>query len=320
MASSTVANPVALEVEQVAAASPAVSPPSTTAADDDDDDDQENWCCVCWEVAPQMQLLPCGHAQFCPQCVSQLWKCPLCRALVAGTLDLSTGETTQRHGTRLPRARPAGAAAAPVEDAEPGILRDGEYGSLVCLAFTIWFFIFIGGRYEWLYDVPRQCGPLCMEGECHRLGGGGYSSSASSSSSSAATTHRVSYEGCMECKPGTINGGMQCFESVTELPPVETAAGLGGPTYFFLIVAAQIAGATTEVVLIQRLRGMGMMPPSEMFILVTALTIEILRMFLVDVFMLQQYVKSTTGTDCTDCAATAALQANSLLLIPPVLS
>ena len=120
---------------------------------------------------------------------------------------------------------------------------------------------------------------------------------------------------------------MQCFESVTDLPPVETAAGLGGPTYFFLIVAAQVApslslslflslslclsvslsfclcrthfflmgaaqvaGASAEVLLIKRLRGMGMMPPSEMAILVTALTIEILRMLLVDIFMLQQYL------------------------------
>ena len=133
-------------------------------------DEEERWCCVCWEVAPQVQLLPCGHAEFCPQCTSQLWKCPLCRALVARTLDLSTGETTQRHGTRLPTPRPPGGAPVPplAEDTSSGILRDGEYGSLVCLGFAIWFFIFIGGRYEWLYNVPRQCGPLCVEGECHR--------------------------------------------------------------------------------------------------------------------------------------------------------
>lgn len=274
--SPTVANPVAVDAR---AEGQAESTP-----DAEDGDDEERWCCVCWEVAPQVQLLPCGHAEFCPQCTSQLWKCPLCRALVAGTLDLSTGETTQRHGTRLPRPRPPGAPAPPVEeDTSTGILRDGEYGSLVCLGFAIWFFIFIGGRYEWLYDVPRQCGPLCMPNECHRLG-------YSRRSSQGGSADYPSFEGCLECQPGTINGGMQCFESVTDLPPVETAAGLGGPTYFFLIVAAQIAGASAEVLLIKRLRAMGMMPPSEMCILVTALTIEILRMLLVDLFMLQQYL------------------------------
>ena len=175
MASSTVANPVAVE-EEVATApnqgdrtivdGQAGSRPDAETGGDE----EERWCCVCWEVAPQVQLLPCGHAEFCPQCTSQLWKCPLCRALVARTLDLSTGETTQRHGTRLPTPRPPGGAPVPplAEETSSGILRDGEYGSLVCLGFAIWFFIFIGGRYEWLYNVPRQCGPLCVEGECHR--------------------------------------------------------------------------------------------------------------------------------------------------------
>lgn len=83
---------------------------------------------------------------------------------------------------------------------------------------------------------------------------------------------------------------MECFASVTDLPPVQTAAGLGGDTYFFLIVAAQMAGASTEIVLINRLRKMDMMPPSEMFVLTTALGIELTRMFMVDVFMLKQYL------------------------------
>jgi hypothetical protein len=84
---------------------------------------------------------------------------------------------------------------------------------------------------------------------------------------------------------------MECFRSVTDLPPVQTAAGLGGNTYFALIVTTQIAGASTELVLIKRLRDMDMMPPQEMFVLLTALAIEITRMFMVDVFMLQEYLK-----------------------------
>ena len=132
-------------------------------------------------------------------------------------------------------------------------------GALVAGFFVVWFFIFVGGRYEWLYDVPRGCdSTMCADGECY-----GYSSHSSHSSHGGSSTS--TFTGCKKCKPGYINGGMQCFASLTDLPPVQTAAGLGGDTYFSLIVAAQIAGASTELVLIQRLRKMDMMPPSELF-------------------------------------------------------
>jgi hypothetical protein len=49
-----------------------------------------------------------------------------------------------------------------------------------------------------------------------------------------SVSSHVDSEGCRQCVEGAINGGMQCFVDVTDLPPVEIAAALGGTTYFVL--------------------------------------------------------------------------------------
>ena len=49
-----------------------------------------------------------------------------------------------------------------------------------------------------------------------------------------------------------LNGGGACYESAADLPPVRTAAGMGGGFYFAIIVGAQVLGALLEVVLILR--------------------------------------------------------------------
>jgi len=68
--------------------------PSTAAAaadesshdDDDDGNDREGWlgdneCCICFEAAMAVKLVPCGHVALCARCAHRLQppKCPLCR-------------------------------------------------------------------------------------------------------------------------------------------------------------------------------------------------------------------------------------------------
>eukprot|EP00747_Dinoflagellata_sp_TGD_P180920 gnl/TRDRNA2_/TRDRNA2_34180_c1_seq1.p1 gnl/TRDRNA2_/TRDRNA2_34180_c1~~gnl/TRDRNA2_/TRDRNA2_34180_c1_seq1.p1 ORF type:complete len:466 (+),score=61.78 gnl/TRDRNA2_/TRDRNA2_34180_c1_seq1:136-1398(+) len=56
-----------------------------------------------------------------------------------------------------------------------------------------------------------------------------------------------------------------------------------------LIVAVQLLGASLELALVWRLRRLDMLPTKELIVLLSALFIEFLRMFLVDVFVLQDY-------------------------------
>ena len=126
---------------------------------------------------------------------------------------------------------------------------------LICLGVFVWVIIFFGGRHEWEYNVPRQCDFRCDV--CESVGSGG---------------------GCQECHPGYINGGMQCFDDPSELPPVSTAAGLGSTTYFVLIIMAQVTGATCQLALMRRLHNRRLLSRREAVILLIALAIEIVRM------------------------------------------
>jgi hypothetical protein len=135
----------------------------------------------------------------------------------------------------------------------------------------IWAVIFLGGKHEWEYNVPTDCGVGCQE--CSS-GGGFFGTPAG---------------GCAFCAPGWINGGLQCFADPSALPPVSTAAGLGGGFYFTIIVMAQVAGASFQIVLMLRLHRRRLLSRRERIILLTALAIEVVRMLTVDLFMLRDY-------------------------------
>jgi E3 ubiquitin-protein ligase MUL1 len=36
-------------------------------------------CCICWDQAPDIAFVPCGHVATCETCSSQLRDCPVCR-------------------------------------------------------------------------------------------------------------------------------------------------------------------------------------------------------------------------------------------------
>eukprot|EP00747_Dinoflagellata_sp_TGD_P205861 gnl/TRDRNA2_/TRDRNA2_79605_c1_seq1.p1 gnl/TRDRNA2_/TRDRNA2_79605_c1~~gnl/TRDRNA2_/TRDRNA2_79605_c1_seq1.p1 ORF type:complete len:498 (-),score=79.11 gnl/TRDRNA2_/TRDRNA2_79605_c1_seq1:20-1429(-) len=95
--------------------------------------------------------------------------------------------------------------------------------------------------------------------------------------------------GCRLCDDGLLNSGMRCFESVEDMPVVKTGAALGGHFYFVIIIMVQTIGILTELMLLFRLRRRRMIVGKEIFVAATALTVEILRMALVDVFLLHDY-------------------------------
>ena len=43
------------------------------------DDGADSVCAICMDAAPDSALAPCGHAQFCNQCISKLITCPICK-------------------------------------------------------------------------------------------------------------------------------------------------------------------------------------------------------------------------------------------------
>ena len=138
---------------------------------------------------------------------------------------------------------------------------------LITLGVVVWLVIFIGGKYEWEHNVPIGCDEACAV--------------CSSSSFTGVDP------GCYECKPGYINGGLKCFDDLAALPPVSTAAGLGGQAYFTLIILAQVLGASCQVMLMVRLIGRRLLSRREAAILIIALGIEIVRMLAVDLYMLR---------------------------------
>ena len=56
-----------------------------------------------------------------------------------------------------------------------------------------------------------------------------------------------------------------------------------------LIIALQVLGGTYEITLISRLKMLNMLPSKEFVVLVSALLLEVTRMFLVDAYVLQEF-------------------------------
>jgi hypothetical protein len=135
----------------------------------------------------------------------------------------------------------------------------------VCI--TVWVFIFIGGFVEWCHEIPGK-----DPGDGHIA---------------AACIDGYDEYGCGECSLGYLQGGRGCFKHLEDLPPVEAGAALGPGFYFVLIVVTQLAGIACEIGLINRVRTI--LPRKEKAILGTALCIEMVRMLLIDVFVLQDY-------------------------------
>ena len=149
---------------------------------------------------------------------------------------------------------------------QPRILEKWEISMLVMLGGLCWAVVFIGGYKEWLNDGVKSCESFRCAHACDAEDGA-----------------------CDECLPGFINGGGACYDTVADLPPVKTAAGMGGGFYFTLIITAQVLGASIELVLIYRLQRLRLLRRTEIFILFTALAIELMRMATVDMFMLKGY-------------------------------
>lgn len=149
---------------------------------------------------------------------------------------------------------------------QPRILQKWEISSLVMLGGLCWAVVFVGGYREWLHGGVKSCEADRCAHTCDGEDGA-----------------------CDECLPGFINGGGACYDTVADLPPVKTAAGLGGGFYFTLIIMAQVLGASIELVLIYRLHRLRLLRRTEILILFSALAIELMRMATVDLFMLKGY-------------------------------
>jgi len=221
-------------------------------------------CVVCWERESGAKVHPCGHDYFCRPCARRFRTCPLCRVPLTTEngepwLALS-GETVNQPDLE------------PVPPERQPVISSSEQSLLMAVCFGVWFFIFVGGYIEYMHNVPASCRPgdVGLPGDelvCKRCGSGG----------------------CFECADGYVNHGAQCFKYLESFPTQIVGAALGGGLYFGLIVVTQFAGVATELFLICRLVKRQLMPKKEIVILALALLIEISRMCLVDLFMLQDY-------------------------------
>ena len=161
----------------------------------------------------------------------------------------------------------------PARPRQAPILYSGEVRTLIILGLFVWGVIFLGGKHEWEHEVPKKCDDKCEL--CS--GSRGFFRETSSN------------RGCEICKEGYINGGLQCFDDPSFLPPVSTAAGLGGSFYFVIIIMAQVTGICCQLALMTRLFRRQLLSKRESIILLTALGIEITRMLAIDLFMLRDY-------------------------------
>lgn len=222
-------------------------------------------CVICYENPSGARLLPCGHDHFCRRCARGFRTCPLCRRPVAmqnGVAVLEDGRSTSPD--------PMVAGGFPNTGSVPGqqpVISKQEAYVVIAICVFVWIFIFIGGMVEWCHNVPSGAGPMCKE----------------------VHEQRASSPVCAECHEGFFQIGRKCVEHLDDIPPVKTGAALGGMTYYVLIVLLQFAGAASELALIRRLRRRGVMPTKELMVLLIALSIEILRMLMVDIFVLQEY-------------------------------
>merc|ERR1719440_2418864 len=93
----------------------------------------------------------------------------------------------------------------------------------------------------------------------------------------------------MTCKQGYLNAGLSCMKSVEELPAIKVGAKFGGAFYVALIISTQFCGLAAETFLIRRVKRLGLLPQKEFLVLAIAMTVELLRMMIVDVFVLQDF-------------------------------
>lgn len=236
----------------MAAATPAeegVPPPRT---------DSSNQCVVCFE-RPAGSKLACGHAHFCNVCAARFRTCPLCRAPCVISLE--------------PQAAPQAAVGDDITAREQeedhqqlSVLNHGEVKAIIGVCAFVWLFIFVGGWIEWSHEIPGLVvGDGHVDAACVESFG----------------------KFCSECAEGWLQAGRGCFEHLEDLPPVVAGAALSPSFYFGLIVTTQLIGITCEICLIRRVRSI--LPTKEKVILGTALCIELLRMLLIDVFVLRDY-------------------------------
>jgi len=186
------------------------------------------------------------------------------------------------------------------------IVTGKEARAIQGLCFCVWLFIFIFGIVEHTHDNHQSCypgDPAPGEGQPEWL-------SVPKSTEACASCSPKNKIDCDRCVPGWYNLGAQCFKYLENLPPFTTGAALGGTTYFILIIATQCFGIFSEVGLIRRLMRRHLMPRKELIILGCALSIEIMRMFLVDVFVMREYFGGRSYSvfrvpvRCTDSSST----------------
>lgn len=154
------------------------------------------------------------------------------------------------------------------------------------LCLSVWIFIFIFGIVEAMHGMRQGC----SAGD-PRPGAGEQLDWLTVSEEEEACEVCSFKNGldCERCTQGWFNFGTQCFKYLENLPPMMTGAALGGSTYFALIIAIQFFGLVSEICLIRRVTSRKLMPRKELFVLGTALFIEVSRMFLVDIFVMQEY-------------------------------
>mmetsp|Transcript_33030 Transcript_33030/g.60559 ORF Transcript_33030/g.60559 Transcript_33030/m.60559 type:complete len:647 (+) Transcript_33030:79-2019(+) len=233
-------------------------------------------CVVCYVNPCDAKLQPCGHDLFCKGCAARFRTCPLCRApltLRNGRAHLPDADTTIEE---LRNEREAAEAT-----------NQGLSANFLWWARTIgilfWLFIFMGGAIEWVHGVPADGCPPQQRSS-------GWQGLSEEQRRRYLHCRDCSWNGhCNLCAEGTINGGFQCFDNVDDLPPVRAGAALGGSTYLVLIILVQVAGGSSECGLIYWCRKRDLLQEKELVILALALIIEVLRMLLVDIFLLQHY-------------------------------
>jgi hypothetical protein len=145
------------------------------------------------------------------------------------------------------------------------IFTSAELFMICTFVSSVWAFIWIGSYSEWSHNVP-----VSLDGETCR-----------------EASIRNGVQGCVLCRDDYINVGLSCLSSLEEIGPLQVGAKFGSLFYAVLIVCTQLCGATSAMFLIRRTRRLGFLARKELAIVAIALFIDIVRMFLVDIFVIQ---------------------------------
>jgi len=244
--------------------------PSTSEAD---------LCAICLERPSGVRLRPCGHDHFCNTCVNRLFSCPLCRSPLLldtdGHPQLSSVVPTSPQITEDQRAVVASRSLVTKQEAR----------IIAISCFSVWLFIFVVGIIEHMHDLRQSC----QAGDPELGAGKPAWLSVANSDKACKQCSMKNRIDCDLCHTGYYNLGMQCFKHLENMPPLRTGAALGGTTYFALIVMTQVAGLTSEFILIRRLMKRKLMPRKELIVLVIAISLEIVRISMVDIFIMNDY-------------------------------